>query len=244
MIKKILAIILIISGLFLLSCDINDEEVGGIVSIEIPSATDHFIWQNPVAIEVNSTNIENVEGVFIFIDDVLVIEDYIQPFGFNWSLSNVEYGNHIIEAKAFYDNGTEDTETTVVFYTPCPIFANDLTDFAGITETDIQGNLIGTIDSTDWHFGDSLFTVTFGPAYPNPVSETCFIPFDLDQTREISMIIINSNFEIVDTLLDHDEFTASSHYKTWTAPPNVNDIYRCIFHISDSLHWHGDILAE
>ena len=237
----------ILSAIFLIlvsfSCNVT-EPVGGNVSIDIPLAVEDFIWGDEVEINANSTNMNKVTKIEFYINGDMVLEDNLEPYGYVWDTSNIIYGEHTVRVIAFYNNNTEDSQTITVYYSPCPIFASDLADFEGITDTDALGNLLdgANIDPDDWYFTIRDSLVSFGPAYPNPTSQSCFIPFELDASLSATMIVINRDHEIIATLFDNDNPDEDS--KNWIAPANVNDIYRCIFHVSDDLHWHGDIIVE
>jgi hypothetical protein len=238
--------LLVASFFFLLSCEITDpdDEVAGEVSINIEISVEGFIWGDDVVIVANSTNIDKVEKVQFFIDDEMKLEDNFGPdYIYPWDTSNILYGEHIVRVTAFYDNDTQDSETETFYFSPCPIFESDVADISGITETDAQGNLIidGEIDSDDW-FTPGRDPISFGPAYPNPTSQSCFIPFELDDDLIGTMIIINRDFEIIATLFDDEN--PDDDYVLWSAPANVSDLYRVIFHVSDDEHWHGDLLVE
>jgi len=243
MLKKITIISIISLFLIINSCKVT-EPVGGNVSIDIPLAVEDFIWGDEVEIKANSTNIDKVTKIKFYIDDEMVLEDNLEPYVYNWDTSNIVYGEHTVKVTAYYNNDTEDSQTLTVYYSPCPILASDLANIANITETDAQGNLIegGNIDPDDWYFTTRDSLISFGPAYPNPTTQSCFIPFEFDSQYTATMIIINRDYEIIATLFDDDN--PDEDYVNWNAPENVNDIYRCIFHVSDSLHWHGDIIVE
>ena len=84
--------------------------------------------------------------------------------------------------------------------------------------------------------------LSFGPAHPNPNNGACSIPFALPAQSKISIIIIDKNGNLIDVICD-GTLSAGYHNIVWNAPEN-NKLYRCIFHQSDSNHWHGDILVE
>ena len=83
---------------------------------------------------------------------------------------------------------------------------------------------------------------SFGPAYPNPCESGCSIPFVLPESSEIIIIIIDEDGELIEILVKA-YMSAGYHNIVWNTLEN-NKLYRCIFHQSDSNHWHGDILFE
>ncbi len=216
----------------------------GDVTIVITPSNEDFIWENEIIISVTATKVDKLDNIVIYIDNVEVIDDHIEPYEYTWQTTGISYGEHKIKAIGHYEGKTSRDEI-VVYFSPCAIFAEDLQNFTGITETDALGELTGNIDPDDWHFEVAKdYALSFGPAYPNPLDEACFIPFSLTEAEEITMIIINQDHEIIDVLLNNHQYDPGTYFKSWSAPANVNDIFRCIFHAADSLHWYGDLLVE
>ncbi|MFC1887433.1 Ig-like domain-containing protein [Candidatus Cloacimonadota bacterium] len=223
------------------SCSTDDDEYAGDVYIDITPSVGSFIWGNNSVVTVTMEDDELVDCVSIFIDDELVIEDHLAPYTFQWSTTQLQYGEHEIKATAEYRDNSLSTAIIVVHYIPCPLYETDLSLFEGISETDEQGNLTGNIDPDDWlQFGDN----SFGPAYPNPASQVSNLTFNISEAMEVTAIIINQDHEIVEVVLDNQLLQQGDHTYYWVVPQNINDIYRCVIHTSTDLHTHGDILVQ
>ena len=157
MIKKISALIIIVSiFVILLSCS-EDATSPKTPDIEITNPKAGFVWGDTVEIQVRVSNTENLEMIKLFIDNdidsTIIFEDYIYPFNFNWNTEGQRYGKYYIQARLYKTDGTSTkSEIITVTLSPCPVYEEDLQNFQGITETDSIGNLIGNIDSTDWYF--------------------------------------------------------------------------------------------
>ena len=81
---------------------------------------------------------------------------------------------------------------------------------------------------------------------------------DVKQDQFIMLTIVSYSFRAI--LLIHFKFSSDikdyvkkasfsdenpdDDYVLWSAPANVSDLYRVIFHVSDDEHWHGDLLVE
>lgn len=370
MLKKIVAMIIIVSIFIILSCS-EDTISPESPDIEIISPKEGFVWGNTVEVQVHVENTENLSKIKLFIDNeidsTIIFEDYIYPFNFNWNTEVQRYGKYYIQARLYTTSGTStNSEIIVITLSPCPVYEDDLQNFQGITETDSVGNLIGSIDSTDWYYdvdtlsksiskdnpflvelsyfyveyyvegnfvsinwgtetetdnlgwyvyrntaedfttaekvselieghgtttephdyiyedtieeampGDTLwywlesidfggnteqygpssvtiqipeyYSASFGPAYPNPTSNKVIIPFTVEglenNSFHVSILIIDKNGNLIDVICD-GTYYSSNNTITWVASNYINKLYRCIFHQSDSLHWHGDILVE
>ena len=237
-------ILILIGCIFILSCD--DIMNPGDIVISITPSVEDFIWENEILISAIATKVDDLDKIVFFIDGEEVFEDNIEPFEYIWNTATLSYADHTIEAVGYYDNKTSRDEITV-FFSPCPIYEEDLQDFEDITETNIQGDLVngGNIDDDDWNFGEGIVGTTFGPGFPNPANLYCNIPFTLEEEQYITIIIINDDHDIIDVLCNKELYQAGDdHFKTFQPPANVSDIYRVIFHISQDQHWHGDVLVE
>jgi len=239
---------LIIILVILVACDVNEDKEAGEVVITIDPYVIGYVWGDNITITVEPESAEKVDKVKIYIDDELIIDDALPPFEKNHDISGWEVGSHEIKAKAVYSDNSNTVETLTVNYSPCPIYEEDVTPISGITETDTENNLIedGNIDSDDWHFGDQyLGEITFGTAFPNPCTEAVTINFTVTEgLPTVSMIVLDTNYDIVEVLIDNATLTAGDKTETWIVPSNVNDIYRVVFHVSDGSHYHGDIIVE
>jgi Big-like domain-containing protein len=223
------------------SCSTGNDEYAGDVYIELTPSFGNFIWGNNSEIIVTMDDAELVDCVSIFIDNELVIEDHIEPFTYNWSTTQLQYGEHTITASAEYRDNSSSSTLVTVNYIPCPLYETDLTIFEGITETDEQGVLIGNIDEDDWLVsGDN----SFGPAFPNPASQVSNLVFTISEEMEVTILIIDQDHELVETILDNQVLPQGSHNYYWVVPKNINDIFRCVIHTSTGLHTHGDILVQ
>jgi len=242
--KKIFGLLMLSLVLFTVSCDLFGPNQAGDVFIEITPSTSGYVWESDIEIIVTVDNEEKVNYVKIFVDNVEIIEDHLLPFSKVISTNQWQYGEHTIKSKAYYDDDSRSDKQITVSYICCPIFEEDLININGITETNAQGELIGNIDESDWHFGDGVVGTTFGPAFPNPCQLSCSIQFNLEVESTVSIIIINSENEIIEVLLDNSTLAVGGHYLQWTAPENVNDIFRVIFHADDDFHWHGDVEVQ
>jgi hypothetical protein len=88
---------------------------------------------------------------------------------------------------------------------------------------------------------DIFFTV--GPAYPNPSSAEVKIPYSLATEAKVTIIIIDADGNLIDTLIS--ETKPKGEYELiWYPDTNESGIYRCIYHVSQTYHWHGDILVQ
>jgi hypothetical protein len=229
-----------------LLCVLSCEELinPGDVTIYVTPSVEDFIWENEIVISATATKVDDLDKIVFYIDGDEVFEDNIEPFEYTWNTATLTYEDHKVKAIAHYAEETSRDEITV-FFSPCPIFSEDLDNFTGITETDIFGESVGNIDDDDWHYEPARdYTVTFGPAFPNPASTYCNIPYHLDEPEYISMIVINSDHQIIDVLYNKFFHDSGDDYAEFSTPENVSDIYRVIFHVSDDKHWHGDILVE
>ena len=245
--KKLLFLFAIL--LILVSCDVNEDKEAGDVTITIDPYVIGYGWGDYFDITGAPESADKVDKVGIYIDNDLFIEDALEPYCVDdYDIRNWDYAIHEIKAKAVYSDGSNTVATISVNYSPCPIYESDVTEISGITETDAENDLIvdGNIDSDDWHFGEQyLGEITFGTAFPNPCSEAVTINYTITEgLPKVSMIVLNTNHDIIEVLIDNVNLSSGDKTETWVVPANVNDIYRVIFHASDGSHYHGDIIVE
>lgn len=79
--------------------------------------------------------------------------------------------------------------------------------FAGITETDMDGNLIGNVDDTDWEYGyqpskNKPVVMALLPAYPNPTCNYFNLRFDIVEQDSIKIWIEDGTVEGRTILID------------------------------------------
>jgi len=240
--KLVKGILILISCIIMFSC--SDIMNPGDIVISITPSVEDFIWESEILISATATKIDDLDKIVFYIDGEEGVEDKIEPFEYIWDTSILSYENHTVKAVGHYDEKTSRDEITV-YFSPCPIFEEDLQNFEGITETDILGEIVGNVDDDDWHFEiNKDYSVTFGPGFPNPAGLYCNIPFHLNEEQYVSMVIINDNPEIINAIYNKHLLPAGDHYVEWQPPANVSNIYRVIFHVSQDQHWHGDILVE
>ncbi|RLC48425.1 MAG: hypothetical protein DRH57_02235, partial [Candidatus Cloacimonadota bacterium] len=138
MIKKISALIIIVSiFVILLSCS-EDTTSPKTPDIEITNPKAGFVWGDTVEIQVRVSNTENLEMIKLFIDNdidsTIIFEDYIYPFNFNWNTEGQRYGKYYIQARLYKTDGTSTkSEIITVTLSPCPVYEEDLQNFQGIT---------------------------------------------------------------------------------------------------------------
>ena len=244
--KKILGLMIIGLMVITMSCDLFGPDEAGDIFIEITPSTSGYVWESEIDIIVTAENDGDVSYVKFYLDGEEIYEDALAPYSKTISTNQWEYGEHIIKVKAVYSDDSKTEKTTEVSFVCCPIYEEDLVNINGITETDAVGELIpdGNIDSSDWHFGDGVVGTTFGPAFPNACETGCTIPFYLDVLSEVSIIIINSDNEVVEVLRDNALMSSGLKNVQWDAPSNTNAIYRAIFHTDDGSHWRGDVEVQ
>jgi hypothetical protein len=84
---------------------------------------------------------------------------------------------------------------------------------------------------------------TVGPAYPNPCIDEVTIPYSLAQDSKVTIIIIDEDGKLITTLVNTTK--SKGEYEIAWIPENIEaGIYRCIYHVSQTYHWHGDILVQ
>ena len=244
--RKIFGIFILGVIIFMMSCDVSDPDEAGDVFIEVTPSTSGYVWESEIEIIVTAENENKVDYVTITVDGVEEVEDHLPPYSVSINTNQWQYQEYLIEAEAVYTDNSKSDKSAIVTFICCPIYEDDLLDFTGITETTSTGALVvnGNVDDDDWHFGDGIAGTTFGPAFPNPCQVAGTIQYDLEVETRISIIIINSDSEIIDILKDNELESAGLNEVQWAAPANVNDLYRVIFHTEDDSHWHGDILVE
>jgi hypothetical protein len=227
--------------LLLMACPSESEDAGD-VTLSVSTSVGGYVWDPTINIAVTAENSDKVEKVTIWVDDVIIIEDALEPYGYsNYSTSSWDYGMHEIKAKAKYEDGSSTTQSLDVTFTPCPIFEDDLSEISGITGRNSMNEPIGEPDPDDWHLsGDT----TVGPAFPNPCATFATIMYSLPSQQRVSMIVLNRNYEIVETLMAQELKSNGDHMLEWIAPANVNDIFRVVFHAEDGTHAHGDIEVQ
>ena len=241
MLRKCAILVVAALMLFLMACPSESEDAGDL-TLSISTSVGGYVWNPAIDISVTAENSDKVEKVTIWVDNVIVIEDALAPFGYsNFNTSSWNYGEHVIKAKAKYDDGSSTTESVEVTFTPCPIFEEDLTTISGITGRNSVNEPVGDPDPDDWVL---VGETTAGPAFPNPCTTFATIMYTLPSSQHVSMIVLNRDYEIVETLMAQEVQTADDHSYEWIAPANVNDIYRVVFHAEDGTHVHGDIEVQ
>ena len=146
----------------------------------------------------------------------------------------------------------------------------ELENFSGITEIDLDGNIISE-DSDDWYgsvyrnthcvtdtasesdiseggIGITMMIPTiysFLPAYPNPFDSLVSIHYDLPTYSNVIIRIIDRNGNQIQMLVN-DTQGAGSYCVSWDGKDDNGDIidselYRLLFHAGDFFS-HGDIM--
>lgn len=240
--KKFIFFVLII--FLIVGCDLfeSDKDAGD-VSIIIEPATENYIWQNELAFSANCENENKVDYVELYVDEENIIEDHFAPFKTEITTNTWNYGAHSFKAIAVYNDDSETKRTDEYNFIACPIYSEDIQNINGITGRDAENNPIGNPDPDDWHFGYDN-EITFGPAFPNPCAGACTIKFSLVEETTISLIVINSDKDLIDTIKDEVTYSIGNHTIQWIAPENISDLYRVIFHADENSHWHGDIEVQ
>ncbi len=206
---------------------------------------EHFVWGDviEISLELDDEDIESddIESVLFYIDNEMMTNDMVYPFSYQWGAEQYQYGSHRIDAKIQMWNRELHVISEDVNLMPCMITENDIDDFKNITETDIQGNIIGSTDNDDWYNG---FEYSFGPAYPNPVNDLAFIPLILTTPVEATIFVVDEDFEIVSVIFDEQHIVNGNHIMHWSVQDQPAGLYRIICHLSDDNHWHGDIMVS
>ncbi len=117
--------------------------------------------------------------------------------------------------------------------------------FYGITETDEDGNIIS--EDGDWCLRGQFLTTLFGPAYPNPATDSCEIFTQLFSQVNIRIEVYNSNRTLVRSLVS-GQAPGQDFITTWDLNDNAgnrvqNGLYRA-FLILDEFRCHGDIMVR
>ena len=112
--------------------------------------------------------------------------------------------------------------------------------FSGITETDVNGVIVGNTDSSDW-------CSKFGPAYPNPATASVTLDYTLSEESNVAVTIWDQNQGLVRTLSDENR-PAGRHRLTWDLTsdqgvPVVAGIY-CAKIEAASFACAGDIMVN
>ncbi len=132
--------------------------------------------------------------------------------------------------------------------------------FAGITQTDAEGNVIGTPDPTDWVCpADAALDVPPGPippqplcmqpAYPNPASGIIRFRYSLPQAANVSLVVYGQHGKhgrafpvktVVSGMQAAGQFMANWDLRDDQGAPLPPDIYRVVLVVGDQERW-GDI---
>lgn len=236
--------ILTLAMLFVVSCE-DKSKYAGDMSVIITESTQNYVWDDEIVISIDADNDEHIDKVKFYIDDVQKYEDNLAPFEYTINTSDWNCISYEIKVKVVYEDNSSTTESKVVQFIPCPIYESDLQNFTGVTETDCDGTVIGNVDAGDWgDSGGEFPEFSFGPAFPNPTPLYTTIRFKTQNNARTSVIVINNNFEIVDTIIAKEFLLTGEHTIQWAADENVNSIYRFIFHAEDGFHCHGDLIVE
>ncbi len=164
---------------------------------------------------------------------------------------------------------------TFIFAALCTISCNkqnneepvpDYPTFGTITSTDIQGQIIGPIDTDDWNKNDLWVGTVAGaipysndygpcdadtqtvvyPAYPNPTTGNINLSFDIEPTTAISYRVVNQDFT---TIAAGDTIKSTTNNLTipidLSASVSANEIVRVYYAIiknnTCAYRGHGDI---
>ncbi len=247
---KLFKLLLLMSILLtvVLSCSEDESKQAGPITVEIKDNTSsedltRYVWDDFV-IDVEPENSGNVNRVEFSLDAELKFSDYNAPFSYEFDVAGLSYDSHEIIIRAIYADNSTTTYIKSLILTPCPIYIEDLSDIDGITETNINGDIL-SVDSDDWNFGVNG-AVSINPAQPNPTPSTTFIIFENSIfIMSASVIILDAQGNIHETLVVDEEYEIGVHQIDWTGPENQNNIFRLIFHAKDAngdvYHCHGDI---
>ncbi len=116
----------------------------------------------------------------------------------------------------------------------------------GILLTDEFGNILGG-DSTDWCWRGDTSGFSFGPAYPNPISDPLFnIKFSLPMTDYVKIYFLryyDDTIFVVNDTLQGGSYTQAVDVSSFFIPPAYWRLYiQCnSYNQSDSCKNYGDI---
>ena len=138
----------------------------------------------------------------------------------------------------------------LAFFLSC----GDALNITGITETNETGpDPIGNIDENDWCPPQQSIgpggTISeedgMRPAYPNPTKNSTQLGYQIVQSTQVKLQIINKDKVIVRLLVDAIQ-PAGSYTVLWVLGDDKGDrvkngFYRVQFFINDEFKCHGDI---
>jgi hypothetical protein len=133
--------------------------------------------------------------------------------------------------------------------------------FRGITYTNVEGTIVGPIDTNDWtlSFGDTwnlmprahhafdidsvaaVIPTAFkvGPAYPNPTDGAFSMEIAFPAAGAYSIMVIDDNYRILGQLSGEAE--AGVETINWVINEDVpSDIYRVLYNVN-GLSGYGDV---
>lgn len=243
---KYLKILMICMGLLLIiSCNMFDDQPSDVdMELAFSNQLETYVWGDVIEISIDfdeDEDEEDIELVRFFINNQLMLIDMVEPYQYEWSTESFDYDEYQIVAKIQVNSRNEYTLVEKVDLMPCQIKEDDLANFNGVTETDEQGICLGYVDEDDWHHS---FYNMFGPAYPNPTSNISIIPFSFTEETDVTLFIVDNDFNIESILLDKVSLSIGSYQFTWVAQEHPEGFYRAILHLSEDKHFHGDILVE
>ncbi len=69
------------------------------------------------------------------------------------------------------------------------------------------------------------------------------IPYSLANDGIVTIIIIDDKGKLITTLVSAER-EKGDYEEIWHPEDLEAGIYRCIYHVNEDYHWHGDILIQ
>lgn len=120
--------------------------------------------------------------------------------------------------------------------------------FEGITETDANGQIVGTEDASDWRVGSGsaggLSTVTVRPAAPNPATDETFIEIVLDAPDVLTVTVQREDSDNpLITVIDGQSLAVGVHRLRIVRPPSAPGLFN-IYVLGSTFATVGDVRFE
>ncbi|HAN18194.1 MAG: hypothetical protein A2X13_07575 [Bacteroidetes bacterium GWC2_33_15] len=138
---------------------------------------------------------------------------------------------------------------------------NENSIFKGITETNDNGESIGSPDENDWNFSEtwnetenSLFSEGYETvcdidnsyhiiAYPNPCENIFSISFYVAENKRVAYRIVKSDYEVIFST-DSASSTVAFNLNNLNVDNEIVRVYYKVFGENCELKGHGDIKVE
>lgn len=130
----------------------SDSSSGPDREVIVVIPTGDYIWGDAVTISAQVSGFSGIDRVAFYANNNLIQSDTESPYQCQLQNESYEPGQRLNIHAVLIDEQNEayTSDTVPVQYMPFPFHSEMLDDFDGITERDLNGNLVGQVDARDW----------------------------------------------------------------------------------------------